>query len=132
MLLNHKEADKPQWSRGVESNYCLGRAQSYGVLDDRNILLKVLCASGGVLDLLEDLPKRGLLANLTNERNGRFQVFLYYIPWHLVMPTPIHCLQLVACFLKVCGVLVDVFGAIVYLRPPRRHYFKLDAFERVN
>ena len=44
----------------------------------------------------------------------------------------IHGLQLVACFSEVCGMLVDVFWAIVYLRPSRRHYYELTRFRRVN
>lgn len=36
----------------------------------------------------------------------------------------VYSLQLVTCFFEVCGMLVDVFWAIVYLRPLRRHYYK--------
>lgn len=70
--------------------------------------------------------------DFANERKGRGQVWLHYIPWDLVLPSSTHRLQLVACFSEVRGVLVDVFGAIVHLWPPRRHHDNLDAFLRVN
>ena len=50
----------------------------------------------------------------------------------LVLFTSVYGLQLVACFSKVRGVLVDVFWAIVYLRPFRRHYYKFNVFSCVS
>ena len=80
---------------------------------------------------MEHLPHRWLLQHFTNKREGRFKVGLDYVPWNLIGPTSIRGLQLVACFSKVCGMLVDVFGAIVYLRPSRRHYHENTRFRRV-
>jgi hypothetical protein len=51
---------------------------------------------------------------------------------YLIRSASVRCLQLVACFSKVRGMLVDVFGAIVYLRPSRRHYHVSTRFRRVN
>lgn len=100
-----------------------GSAQSYRALDDRDISLDVLCTLGGVLDLLEYLTHRGLLQHLANERNSGGNVWLYYIPWYLVLPSSIYGLQLVACFSKVCGMLIYVFRPVVYL-----HHDSINAF----
>ena len=91
--------------------------------------LDVLCR---VLDSVEDLTYGRLLQHFTNERNGRGKVRLDYVPWDLIGSSFISRLQLVTCFPKVCGVLVDVFGRIVYLRPSRRHYHETTRFGRVN
>ena len=48
------------------------------------------------------------------------------------MTASIDRLQLLACFVEVDSVLVDVFWAIVHLRPPGSHRDQLDAFARVN
>jgi hypothetical protein len=77
---------------------------------------------------MEHLPHGRLLQHFTNERKGRFKVGLDYMLWDLIGSAFIRCLQLVACFSKVCGMLVDVFGAIVYLRPSRRHYYENTRF----
>lgn len=97
-----------------------GRAQSYGVLDEDHVFLDVLCASGRVPDVPEDLAHRRLSQDLADEREGRCQVRLCDIPWHLILPTSVDRLQLVACSCEVCGMLIDVFGSVVYLRPFRR------------
>jgi hypothetical protein len=67
---------------------------------------------------MEHLPHGRLLQHFTNEREGGFDVTLDYVLWYLIGSAFIRRLQLVACFSKVRGVLVDVFGAIVYLQAP--------------
>ena len=79
---------------------------------------------------MENLTDRRLLKHLANERNGGGKVGLDYIPWYLIGSSFVDRLQLVTCFPEVCGVLVDVFGTIVYLRPsqaplPRNHAFSM-------
>jgi hypothetical protein len=59
--------------------------------------------------VVEDLAHCRLLEHLANERNGRCNVWLHYVLWYLVLPASIYGLQLVACFSKVYGMLVDVF-----------------------
>ena len=81
---------------------------------------------------MEHLPHGRLLQHLTNECEGGFEVWLYYIPWYLIISAFIRCLQLITCFSEVRGMLVDVFGTIVYLRPSRRHYHENARFRRVN
>jgi hypothetical protein len=82
--------------------------------------------------MVEDLAHSRLPKHLANERNSGYDIWLYNVPWYLVLPASIYGLQLVTCFSEVGGVLVNVFWAIIYLRPLRRHYHKLDAFSRVN
>jgi hypothetical protein len=82
--------------------------------------------------VVEDLAYCRLLEYLANKRNGRCNVWLHYVPWYLVLPASIHGLQLVIYFSEVYGMLVDVFWAIVYLRPLTRHYHKIHAFSRVT
>lgn len=66
--------------------------------------------------MLEDLAVCRLSLDLSNERNGRRQVLLYYVPWYLVLQASVDRLQLVVCFSKVCDVLVDVFRAVYLAR----------------
>jgi hypothetical protein len=65
------------------------------------------------------------------ERNRRRNVRLDYVPWYLIGSSLVGSLQLATCFSEVCGVLVDVFGTIIHLRPSRRHYHELTRFGRV-
>lgn len=106
-------------------------AQSDGVLDDGYVCLHVLCAFRCCLDVLEDLAHRRLSQDLADERDGRFQVWLHYIPWHLVLPPSVYRLQLIACLSEVCGLLVDVFWAVGYPRPPGCHYREFTRFRRI-
>lgn len=86
-----------------------------------------MCALSGVLDVVEDIAYWRLLEHLANERNGGCDILLHYIPRYLVFPALIYGLQQMVCFAEVCGVVVDVFWAIVDLRPLWHHYCKLDA-----
>jgi hypothetical protein len=85
-----------------------------------------------VLDTVEDLTNRWLLKHLANKRNGGGKVGLDYIPWYLIGSSFVDRLPLVTCFPEVCGVLINVFGTIVYLQPSRRHHHETMRFRRVN
>jgi hypothetical protein len=61
------------------------------------------------LDVLEDIVDRRLSEDFANECNSRGHVLLYYVLWHLVLPSSIHRLQSIACFFEVCGAFVDIF-----------------------
>lgn len=91
------------------------------VLNDHDIPLYVLCALGGILDVVEDFAQRGLLEHLAGERDGPRDEYLYNAPWYLILPSSIDGLQLAAYIPKVCGVLVNTFGAVVYPGPFWRH-----------
>jgi hypothetical protein len=82
--------------------------------------------------MLENFTHSGLSQDLADECNGGCKVRLDYVPWYLISPAFVYCLQLGACFFEVRGVLVDVFRAIVYLRPSRRHYREITRFGHVN
>jgi hypothetical protein len=58
--------------------------------DDGDVVLYVLRALRRALNLLEYLTQSWLSKNLADERNGRFQVWLHYIPWHLILPASIN------------------------------------------
>ena len=77
---------------------------------------------------MEHLAHRRLLQHFTNEREGGFDVTLDYVPRYLIGSAFIRRLKLVTCFSKVCGMLIDVFGAIVYLWPSGRHYHENTRF----
>ena len=106
--------------------------ESYGGLDHGDVLLDSLDILGGALDLLEHLVERGLLQHLANEREGGCEVWLNDLPRDLIGSALIYGLQVVAYFSKVCGMLIDVFGAHVYQWPSRRHYHEKTRFRRVN
>jgi hypothetical protein len=91
--------------------------------------LDALCR---VLNLPEQFAHRRLLQHFADERNGRCNVWLHYVPWYLIGSAFIRSLQLVTCFSEVCGMLVDVFRAIVYLWQSRSHHRELTRFSRVN
>jgi hypothetical protein len=84
------------------------------------------------LDVLENFSHSRLSQDFPDECDGGCEIRLDYVPWNLIEASSIYRLQLVACFFEICGVLVDVFWAIVYLRPLRRHYREMTRSERVN
>lgn len=53
----------------------------------------------------------------STSRNGGHNVWLYFIPWYLVLPTSVYGLQLLACFSEIRGMFIYVFTSIVALRP---------------
>lgn len=120
--LDSTELDRVEWRS----------PRSDGVLDICDVFLDgpdVLC---GILDSVENFTHRRLLQHLADERQSGGDVRLNYVPWYLIGSAFVRCLQLVTCFLEVCGMLVDVFGPIVYLWPSRRHHHENTRFGRVN
>lgn len=109
-------------------------AQPYRVFDDSNVFLHILCALGCVLDLLEDLhlPHRGLTQDLADERNGRRQVLLYCIPWHLILSSLSTACNMLHASLRYVACSLMCSWADVYLRPSRRHYYRNTRSGRVS
>ncbi len=108
------------------------RAQPYGAFDSCYVSLNDLDVLCRVSDLVEHLSDGGLCEHLTNERKGGQDVWLDCTPWYLIGSAFIRSLELVTYFLEVCGMLVDVLGAVVYLWPSRCHYHEIMRFGRVN
>jgi hypothetical protein len=105
--------------------------QAHRVLYDCDVLLDVLRASGRILDVLEDFAHPRLSQDFADKCDGGSQVWLDYVPWYLIVTTFVYRLRLIAYFFQICGVFVDVFGAIVYLWPTRCHHHRLTRFSRV-
>jgi hypothetical protein len=58
--------------------------QSYGALHSCDVSLNGLDVLCRVLDVMEHLTHGWLLQHLANEREGRFNVGLDYVPWNLI------------------------------------------------